>query len=342
MTEQELKDRKTKLVNLLRQKNYTYNELLYLMRTNERCLTKYLNQLQLDGFDMSKRYYSDGRTKIILPKNLNELEQCKNSSPIQLVTFTNETQLKSLIISDFHMCCGAENLKLLDEAFELAVKNGIHTIFCCGDLINGVRSYNQINLQDQMDYLIKNYPHDKNILSFMVLGDHEKEISEKEVINIARGINNARNDMIVGEGDTLKLQVRNEFIKMQHILSGGNVITTDAKIRLFGHSHFQKTIFGSVCGHPTHKYLAITAPATSYAKCMAKSFPSMLQMNIKFDRNYISSVELIEYNFVNNKPQWYSEEHFIFPKTKKEMALTQKNVEYYQPEHTSKVLKKTK
>ena len=79
-------------------------------------------------------------------------------------------------------------LKIIyNGAKNYCIKNDIHIILCGGDLIDGSFSKGSQKISDlyqQIDYFIKNYPHDDSILTFGVAGDHDLSALGKFSINM--------------------------------------------------------------------------------------------------------------------------------------------------------------
>ena len=338
----------TELLGLLNQKAYTFNELKYELKCRRDLLTKYLNDMQLSGYDIYRRYYSDGRTKLILPKSMEQNIKHKSYDVTPIVTFSHETEFEALVIADLHIGCAGECVGILDKVYEYATKNGIHIIFGCGDILDGEKTNSaqafkekHMNIQEQIEYLVKNYPYDKNILTFTTLGDHERLSEEKNVVDIARAINNSRSDIVVGTQDLFKLWVRNEFIHLTH----KHDIPTESfsRIDIYAHYHTYQTRLVNAKSSRFEKRLLIQAPSLSNLSCYGVIAPTMLKLRFTFDKMYISNVYIEELALVNGSEGFkvMSRVNYDLPKKSTE-NVTMRNVEYYQHEHTSKVLKKTK
>lgn len=67
-----------------------------------------------------------------------------------------------MVLSDLHFGNTEERLDLIYNAFDYCINNNIHIILCCGDFIDGTFSRGEqriSNSYEQIDYFIKNYPH---------------------------------------------------------------------------------------------------------------------------------------------------------------------------------------
>lgn len=339
----------TELLGLLNQKAYTFNELKYELKCRRDLLTKYLNDMQLSGYDIYRRYYSDGRTKLILPNTVEQNEKNKSLDITPIITFSHETEFDALVISDLHLGCAGECVGILDKVYEYATKNGIHIIFGCGDILDGEATNSaqkfklnigrHMSIQEQIEYLIKNYPYDKNILTFTSLGDHERLSEKRNVIDIARAINNSRSDIIVGTSDVFPIGIRNEMIHLKHQknISNGHF----ARIAIHGHDHSFDFHIDHTEKNRFVKKIIIGAPSLSNLCSYGVIAPTMLRLHLTFDKMYISSIYVEELVLENECFIIKDSCSYNLPKQNNE-NVTMRNVEYYQPEHTSKVLKKTK
>lgn len=348
-----LTQKEKELLELLNQsKNgYTFNELLCQLPSRKDYLNKYLSHLKLAGYNPIKRYYSDGRTRIFFPTSVGQLNSENNCKGIPIVTFSHETEFKALVISDLHLGCMLAMPEALDKVYEYATANGIHTILGCGDLLDGEAQRAacpsgkyHLNIQEQIELLLKKYPYDKNILTFAVLGDHEKHSSQVNILNIAHAINTARNDLIISERNCLKLLIRNEDITLKHQKSDHSIKNLEdiSSINIFGHSHNYESQIVCPQRIPLDRKLIITAPTLSkLRKYGGVSCPTMLELNLHFDHMYIRSAVVKELELKNNAVNFelLSELAFTFPKKNTE-NVTMHNVEYYRPEHTKKIVKK--
>ena len=338
------------VLELLKQRGYTFNELKYELKSRRDLLVKYLNDIQLSGYDVRRKYYSDGRIRLTLPNSVEQNERVKSLEYTPIVTFSHENEFDALVISDLHLCCAGEYNGILDKVYEYATANGIHIIFGCGDILDGEEKHSatrfktnanaHLSIQEQIEYLIKNYPYDKNILTFTVLGDHERLSEETNVIDIARAINNSRNDIIVSPNDLFKLGIKNETIYLTH--KGTTATMSPSRIDIHGHSHVHESQLVSYRQNIFEKKLSIGAPTLSKIPNFGTIVPSMLRLHLKFDKMYISNVDIEELVLLNPSEGFktLNVSSYSLPKKNTENVTT-RYVEYYQPEHTSKILKKT-
>lgn len=294
-----MKHNEIKLLNLLRETDLTYNELVDALKVSEDLFNKYLNELYLNGYDIEKKYYADGSTRLILSNELVD-EKGKDGKVVPITTFSNQNEFKALVISDLHFGCAKERVDLVNNAFEYAVDEGIHTIFGCGDMIDGDPEHSAgkpriLDIQDQIDYFVREYPRDKSILTFTVLGDHEDLAARKNVINIRRAINNMRNDIIVGDYAGFEIPIKDEIIRLEHKSSDK---FKNSKINIFGHAHKYKVTLNSDAYNMKERYFTILSPALSDVNQGGAAF---LQLNLCFENKKIKNITLKEIGFDSNK-----------------------------------------
>lgn len=294
MSEEELK-----LLDLIYEGRLTYNELVCELNTDRETLNRYLRDLKLRGKDWYKKYYSDGSTRIAMP-DYTDYEEDSTA----IITRPDENVFKALIVSDLHLGCTIERLDLLYRAFEYAKEKRIHIIFGCGDLLDGAqdRSAAQSTIPDtfkQIEYIIEKYPHDKNILTFAVLGNHEGYASRRDSVDIAQTITNARSDLIISDLPYFCIGVKNEVIKLKHKLE----TTGQERVNIFGHTHkYLNAVATDVNSYNTienvrvfDKSIVIKAPSLSNAN---QGVPSMMEMRLYFTDGYIYKIYTSEIGFI--------------------------------------------
>ena len=296
MTEKEVK-----IIKLLREKSLTYNELANILKVSDGLLKKYLNELYINGYDIQRRYYSDGGIELILsgiPVD-DKKQKDKDSKQIPIIIPSEQNTFKALIISDLHFGCTKARLDLVNIVFNYATACGIHTIFGCGDMIDGDPYHSAGksiigDIHKQIEYFINKFPYDKNILTFAVLGNHEELASKKNLVDIKRAINNNRSDIIVGNYDGFEIPIKNEIIRLEH-----NTLEKfkKRKINIFGHAHKYKATLNSDELNPLERYISILTPALSDVN---HGKPSFLEMELNFENGKIIEVILREIGFDKN------------------------------------------
>lgn len=292
-------------------------------------LCKLLLKLKNMGLMVSKRYYSDGSIGYKQVTAMQELRYLKALHQDRtIITDTHENQLKFLVISDLHFGHQLERLDLIDRAYNYCIKNGINIILCGGDLIDGAYSKGEQRITDlyqQIDYFIKNYPFDKNILTFSVAGNHDISAFNKASLNIIDMCDNYRQDIIIGGYNNMGIHLKNDQILLYHHIDGGVIRQTDSPIILHGHSHKYTTTV-------KNNSLEVTIPSLSE---ICQPMPSALELNLFFDKGYIVNSK-IKHVYFDTEDIVLGESTFDLRKNRGTSNEMIRNVELYKQPSTSK------
>lgn len=287
-----------------------------------------LLKLKTKGVKYSRKYYSDGSIKYNKIKKLNE------NVNKTIITDNQENNMKFLLISDLHFGNEFENLGLIDRAYNYCIKNGINIILCGGDFIDGSFSKSPqkiTDLYDQIEYFIKNYPQDKNILTFGVAGDHDFSTLKRASLDIIEICNNRRHDIIIGGYNNAEINIKNDKIHLFHNMLGGRMHSAQAPIILCGHLHKYMT-------KQKNNSLYITLPTLSNIN---QQMPSALELDVSFSKGYISSA-VIKHLYFGTQDFVLSESEFNLLNERNSNNNEIKNVEgYRQNLDAEKILKKT-
>lgn len=273
-------------------KDLTINEISEILHISYKKLHYYLNLLKNQGYLLNKKYYYDGNIKYNLQYELIENDN------IAIITPNDLEKLEFLIISDIHLSSSRERLDLLDEAYNYCIKNDIHSILIAGDIIDGFvgnvpKKYN--TSYEQIEYAVKNYPFDKNILNFLVLGNHDYSTIALYGQNLKTVLENRRSDMIVtgyGEG---KLYLKNDLIVLRHPLKfiDENNESYNKTLIIKGHTHHSKI-------WSDYNNFVIYAPTLSDIN-NNDILPGMIHMSLSFLHGYIQKCQLKHLTHFNNK-----------------------------------------
>ncbi|MBO5184006.1 MAG: metallophosphoesterase family protein [Bacilli bacterium] len=290
-----------------------------------------LLKLKTKGVKYSRKYYSDGSIKYNKIKKLKKLNENVNKT---IITDNQENNMKFLLISDLHFGNEFENLGLIDRAYNYCIKNGINIILCGGDFIDGSFSKSPqkiTDLYDQIEYFIKNYPQDKNILTFGVAGDHDFSTLKRASLDIIEICNNRRHDIIIGGYNNAEINIKNNKIHLFHNMLGGRMHSAQAPIILCGHLHKYMT-------QQKNNSLYITLPTLSNIN---QQMPSALELDLSFSKGYISSA-VIKHLYFGTQDFVLSESEFNLLNERNSNNNEIKNVEgYRQNLDAEKILKKT-
>lgn len=210
-----------KLIELIKQKK-TANEIAQELNISNKQLFNRLLQLKNLGFDFKRKYYYSGD---IVYSFYNDISISQPSNSVDIITSPEDQEIEAVVISDLHLGSVDERVDLLNKVYDYCVKNNIHTILNAGDIIDGMMGPNQKlhnNIFEQIEYAIKKYPFDKNILNYAVLGNHDFNALYRSGKDLALVLQNYRHDIIpVGYG-TAEINIKNDKIVLRHPLLESN------------------------------------------------------------------------------------------------------------------------
>lgn len=328
--EKDVDDHQAHLLQLIKE-GKNNREICEIFNISFNQLYDELLKLKTKGVKYSRKYYSDGSIKYNKIKKLKKLNENVNKT---IITDNQENNMKFLLISDLHFGNEFENLGLIDRAYNYCIKNGINIILCGGDFIDGSFSKSSqkiTDLYDQIEYFIKNYPQDKNILTFVVAGDHDFSTLKRASLDIIEICNNRRHDIIIGGYNNAEINIKNDKIHLFHNILGGRMHSAQAPIILCGHLHKYMT-------QQKNNSLYITLPTLSNIN---QQMPSALELDVSFSKGYISSA-VIKHLYFGTQDFVLSESEFNLLNERNSNNNEIKNVEgYRQNLDAEKILKKT-
>ena len=323
---------KKQLLELLKKDNNN-EEILKILNINTQQLYKLLLDLQNTGTMISRKYYSNGTIKYKKSHTFGEfVNKSFSESDKTIITDNNENNLKFLVISDLHFGNQSERLDLVNRAYNYCAKNGINIILSGGDLIDGAFSQREQKISDlysQIEYFIKNYPYDKNILTFSVAGDHDISAFRKESLNLIQMCNNYRHDIIIGAYNNTGINIKNDKISLQHFIIGGYFQKTDAPLILYGHHHRYTT-------RMKDNALNVYIPSLSDIN---ESLPSALELELNFNKGFIEKA-IIKQILFGNKDIVLSESVFDLLTNRTVQQGSIKNIEPYKKNDSVEVEEK--
>ncbi len=283
MTEMDL----DKLIKLV-QENKTVNEISLEMGVPLKELYQYFTFLKNEGMEFKRIYYSNGDISYKIKKCLTLKEKLPKEQVI--VTKPDELELKFLLLSDLHIGSVFERLDLLEKAYEYAFHENIHSIIVAGDIVDGIKiGHPKIhdNYKDQINYFLDNYPFNKNILTYVLLGDHDFDSLKNAGLDIEKIIESYRHDLVsLGYRQGI-LKIKNDEIYISHNLEENvgfqpinlNKIKKECLV-LEGHNHFMFLKEGS-----GFKKVSLPSLSNLYTSINPHVQPSMVKMTLEFTRN---------------------------------------------------------
>lgn len=96
------------------------------------------------------------------------------------------------VVSDEHLCSRYERLDVLNGVFDVFEKEGVKTVYSCGNYIDGEARFNKNDLHvhgmgNQFRYLMKEYPKRDGITTNFISGDdHEGWYVQREGVDLGR------------------------------------------------------------------------------------------------------------------------------------------------------------
>lgn len=283
-----------KLIELINE-GKTCNEICHILNISNKQLYNNLTILQNKGFYYKRKYYSNGAIVYEPITSIKKINEFYISNESSIITDPNELELKVLLISDLHYGNEFERNDLVDRAFNYCIKNDIHIIFLCGDMIDGTFSCVEqdiSNVYEQIEHFVKDYPFDKNILTFSVGGNHDENGLRKSGQNIIEILRNYRHDIIISSYNNFFIDIKNDQIQLFHIAHKSKLIKSKSSIVLYGHCHKYS------CEQEKSKILHIYVPSLSDLN-FNQPMPTAIQMTLQFDKGYIYDTYLNQIYFGN-------------------------------------------
>ena len=268
----------------------TINQISETLNLSNKKIYNILTLIRNKGFDFERKYYDTGDITYV-PRTT---PLTNTQEGVNIITDKSNTTYTAMVISDIHFGSGFENRDLIDKIYNYCVKEGIHNIICCGDLLDGIYSQREQRIPDtmeQVDYLLKNYPFDKSILNFTVLGDHDHSVLRHTGQDISFVLNSYRHDIVPLGYRVGNLNIKNDTLTIEHqIQSKKNRATSN--LTLFGHHHTSEiNYYPNKC--------RITVPSLSNLNIFKEDgtrsqvkMPGAYFITIKFSDNVFSTIQL--------------------------------------------------
>lgn len=141
-----------------------------------------------------------------------------NNSMKDKVDIKVNNYFRFLVLSDTHVCGIYERLDLLKNAYDYAETNKINHCFQI-DSAHKFSPEEQFlipNTEDQIKYLIKNYPKRNNIITSVILGNHDYYSVQDEGLDISRMIEDKRLDIVTLGYVSSSIKINNRYIVLHH------------------------------------------------------------------------------------------------------------------------------
>ena len=310
-------------------KNASVNEITNITGLSHKQLFHRMNMLKIKGYDFKKKYYYNGDITYKLIKGITEEEIGKT-----LLTSKKNT-LKIIMFSDLHIGNINERPDLLYAVYEKCIKDDIHIIINAGDLIDGPKTCGNyhdkkiLDIEKQVERMLKNYPFDKNIINFICLGNHDYASLKESGLDLDKILDNKRHDLVsLGYGFGC-LNVKNDQIIVRHPTEINKIDNLNKKLIIVGHSHRARNVIS-----PDNTMLYL--PSLSDMKYHDGTgehhqFPSFIIANLNFNNGIINTGDFEHYIFVSNEIYKVSESRYDLSIGKKLGEKEIKNIEIKEP-----------
>ena len=277
-------DIKQKILELIKQ-NMNMKEIAREVNITEKQLYVRIKQIINYGSQVKPTYNFNSDIYYSIVRGVKEEDE-----KFSIAIPKKEKNFKCLVISDLHIGNIESDLNLLKVLYEYASKTGINYILNCGDLIEGNYTTDKKsikNLEDQLEFLIKKHPYDKNINNIVIFGNHDYHSLKYEGLDMAKLLGSYRYDIIpIGYGQG-SVNLRNDSLVLFHRLSESSspMILNDEKIVLSGHGHMMKT--------KVRDQLWLCIPSLSYVSVDKTKdvIPGFVELSIDFEKGKFEYIE---------------------------------------------------
>ena len=309
-----MSDLSFKVLSLI-EDGYTINSICELLNLSHKQLYNVFRGLRQLGMEFNKKYYYDGEVAYSLKKDL--VWDTKKHN-VNIITSPLCNEFRAMIISDLHIGNELESVAAWNKIMDYCVINNIHIIIIGGDFLDGINIGNKSLKRhqhplEQMRYAISNYPFDKSILNFVVLGNHDVDSLTSYGMDFATYLRNFRPDIVpLGYGHG-RINVKNDKIFVTHpigITNDNNFELSNNYLIFKGHHHTNKSIIGNTGN------ASICIPTLSNLFTSEDNFlPGAMIMNAKFNNGLFEFV-YIENLLINNKVNVVSSLQYSITQTK--------------------------
>ncbi len=282
-----------KLIIKMIEEGASVNKIAQVTGLSNKQLFYRLNLLKAKGFTFTRKYYENGDITYNIIKSINPIKNISTT----ILTDRNSNSFKALFISDIHLGSLYDCVKYLDMVYDYCINNNIYTIINAGDFIDGtIGNIKKIeDIDTQINYAIKNYPFDKNILNFLCLGNHDYSALEKYGQDFGKTLNARRHDIVpIGYG-TGVINLKNDYIVIRHPETP-NSVTTDLNKRFifYGHSHKMKVL-------TSHFNNVLNIPSLCNLPMSKHTIPGALLAELKFNNGEITNGLFTQLIIMNNE-----------------------------------------
>lgn len=295
-----MKDEIKQIIQLISE-NKTLNEISTATGLSNRQLFTKLSMLRHSGFLVDKKYYYNGDISYYLANPF--VTDINSNNEVTLNIPEDIKKIRILLTSDTHLGDKNDNLACIDKMTDYCIKEGIHNIINAGDFLAGIYPNNKnIAITDafaQVQYGLQNYPYDKNILTFVCLGNHDASFWLENGIDIKTILLDRRHDIIpLGYASGI-INISGNKIVVQHPIERVNnihILSVPNSLVIKGHSHKFKTIMS---GHNVTVYVPTMSNVNT--QLQQSMIPSMIDMELTITEQGIQHEYFQQFIFINNE-----------------------------------------
>jgi len=185
------------LITLLKNRNYTVEELSNKTGVLPKDIRKKIEELKLEKYNVVHKEHK---------YELSDQVAVGREKKLDMKNWQGDT-LRFGFVADTHLGSKFERLDVLNTLYDIYADEGIDTIYHGGNIVDGECRFNKYEihtqgLTPQVEYCINNYPKREGVKTYFVTGDdHEGWWIQRERINIGEHIqmkaeNIGRDDLI--------------------------------------------------------------------------------------------------------------------------------------------------
>ncbi len=143
-----------------------------------------VSALRQQGYNIAVNPASELELSAAIPR--------QESVKIDTQDYFGDDWIRCGVVADTHLVSKYERLDVLNALYDVFQKEGIRTVYHCGNWIDGEAKFNKydvhcIGMESQIGYFLKHYPKRKGITTQIVSGDdHEGWYVQREQINVGR------------------------------------------------------------------------------------------------------------------------------------------------------------
>lgn len=308
-------------------KEMTLSLISKLLDIDYNTIYKIIIMLKQDGFNISEKIYANGDIRYMINKNTKLNNHYKNI----IITEPEENEIELLVTSDIHFGSNYENRYLLNNMIDYCLQNNLHIIINCGDFVEGIINLSNIKIpwDEQIYHAILEYPEVNDIITFLLLGNHDYSLINNFGQDIRTYIKNKRHDIIPLGYGLSNIKIKNDELILEHAITERKILHENYKNKIImrGHGHEAKFRLDGV------NYI-INLPSLSDLNFNKSSFPGMLKLKLQFLKGNINNIIVEQLSIINNNV-YTTGEYKVFTgrgKSYKEDTLIE-NEEYYIKEY---------